>query len=351
MNSRMNPVGKEKPKVVVATPNMVPSEIPELKQITEWLAAGCPIAPLEPVVIPKPNIDQVMVSVFLETIGEKAPAAKSHVPWPSINWQPVPVTVSHRNGNWPKALKKWATVGLTEPDSVGTVIHELAKWLYWIEMYEIPASKRKAGIIGLLTKFVNEKHNGFITRINTGNNNGVRLQVARCVDSAIRLQSQNTAYSELVFSEIRQKRNNGIYTSPLNIVAILSSNEDTNKEISSVSSSSLSIYIMCRRFAPETLPKDVLDAIKKHAGRKRIMPFAAKLISYLFLKGGSAFVGQDTFFGILGYKDPPQLQRYLTVLEAAHVIARGDSYKVGRNGKSCTLSDWVIEALKRSESQ
>lgn len=333
----------------------VPRTIPELQQIRNWLAADCPVAPIIPAVpiaLPRTRLEQMMIDVFRETIGEKSPDGAHQESQPALNWQPTPNSVSFRAGYWTKALKKWATNGLTEPDSVGTVVHELAKWLYWVELFAIPADERKARIKMLLTSFVQTKHMSFSTRINAGDMKDVELQVLRCIESAIRLQHNDKDKSKRIFSEIRNNLKEGRYKYPLSIVSILESKEQPQVNITSFSASSffLSIYLLCIRFIPKTIPKMITDRIAKYAGRRKVFPFAAKLMSYLYEKGGSASVGREALFVMLGYRNSTQLSQYLRVLEEAEVISRGDSYKVGRNGKSCSLSSWVMEALNRTES-
>ena len=102
---------------------------------------------------------------------------------------------------------------------------------------------------------------------------------------------------------------------------------------------------MCIRFAPETLPSAITQKIKEKAGRRKLLPFAAKLISYLVEHEGSAFIGRPSFFKMLGYENPTRLTEYLTVLEEADVISRGTSYSTGRNGKKCSLSGWALKEL------
>lgn len=80
---------------------------------------------------------------------------------------------------------------------------------------------------------------------------------------------------------------------------------------------------MCIRFAPETLPQNIIEKIKEKSGRRNILPFAAKLISFLVEHDGAAFIARPTYCEMLGYQNPTRLTEYLTVLEEAGVIRRG----------------------------
>jgi hypothetical protein len=304
----------------------------------------------EMILLPKTGVERALEEVYFGATGEKGtigPTTAVALPAFSpdattINWRPETISLNYRNGQWPKALRTWATNGLLEPDSVGTVIHEMAKWLYWIELYEKPDSERKRHICGLLTTFVLSKHNGFISRMLEGKEKEVKKQVKRCVDSAIRLQRKDKNYSLNLFATTRKNLEQGKYKYPLRLVPILTGEKAEEK---TTSSSSLSISFMCIRFAPETLPSVIIEKIRDKAGRRKVLPFAAKLISFLVEHGGTAFVARGTYFEMLGHKNPTRLSQYVKVLEQAGVITRGHSYSVRRNGKQCTLNKWVLEVL------
>lgn len=333
-------------------PREVPKQVPHLKEVRDWLAAGCPLSPVVTVSVPaaipsyQSETDRMAQEVFLISSGEKPPAS-SLLPAFSpdnmiINWQPTPSTLPYRNGQWTRALRTWATKGLVEPDSVGTVIHEMAKWLYWVELFQKPDSERKKETCVLLTTFVMAKHNGFVSRLLTGRDSEVKKQVKRCVDSATRLQSKDRELSLTKFENIRKKLADGKYKYPLRLVPILTGEKVEEK---TTSSSSLSTSFMCIRFAPESFPQSIIEKIKEKAGRRKLLPFTAKLISFLVEHDGAAFIARGTYNEMLGYKNPTRLTEYLTVLEEAGVITRGMSYSVKRNGKHCSLLPWVLQAL------
>ena len=333
-------------------PKEVPKRVPHLKEVREWLAAGCPLSPVVTVSVPaaipsyQSETDRMAQEVFLVTSGEK-PQASSSLPAFSpdntiINWQPTPSTLHYRNGQWTKAMRTWAKMGLVKPDSVGTVVHEMAKWLYWVELFQKPDSERKKETCALLTTFVMAKHNGFVSRLLVGKESEVKKQVKRCVASAIRLQSKDRELSLIKFANIRKKLADGMYKYPLRLVPILTGEKGEEK---TTSSSSLSTSFMCIRFTPDTLPQNIIEKIKEKAGRRKVLPFAAKLISFLVEHEGSAFIARPTYYEMLGHKNPTRLTEYLTVLENSGVITRGNSYSAGRNGKQCSLLPWVIQAL------
>ncbi len=323
----------------------VPKEVPHIQEIRDWLAAGCPLDPVVPVSLPKTETELLMADVFHQMTGEKAPEPHVEPAVSTIKWEPTPVAINYRGGQWPKALRTWSTIGLTEPDSVGTVIHEMAKWLYWVELFEMPASEREVTIVALLKTFVKTKHNKCISRLLAGKTIEVKKQIKRCVESAIRLQANDKQRSLNIFANIRKNLSDGKYKYPFEMVPILEGKQDEESQSVSSSPSSWSISSMCIRFAPESLPQAILEKIRAKAGRRKLLPFAAKLMSYLVEHEGSAFIGRPLFFKMLGYENPTRLNDYLKIIEAADVISRGTSYSTGRNGKKCSLSSWAIKEL------
>ena len=221
----------------------------------------------------------------------------------------------------------------------------MAKWLYWVELFEMPASEREVTIVALLKTFVKTKHNKCISRLLAGKTIEVKKQIKRCVESAIRLQANDKQRSLNIFANIRKNLSDGKYRYPLAMIPILEGKHDEESQSVSSSSSSWSISFMCIRFAPESLPQAILEKIRAKAGRRKVLPFAAKLMSYLVEHEGSAFIGRPLFFKMLGYENPTRLTEYLTVLEEADVISRGTSYSTGRNGKKCSLSGWALREL------
>ena len=122
----------------------------EIRQVAESIKAGCP---LEAVVSRRDETHSLLVQVFQETVGERPKTADlTPAPKPvSILNNPIPKRASAsnnladlRNGKWVKTLSRLARNGLDREDFIGTVAHEFAKWLYWIELYRQPEDQRRA---------------------------------------------------------------------------------------------------------------------------------------------------------------------------------------------------------------
>ena len=89
---------------------------------------------------------------------------------------------------------------------MGTVLYEMATFLYWVELFDLPAEDRMQEIISLLTTFVRTKHNGMVDRLN----NGKEHEVIRQVEQAVRAVAKNRYPGCLEhFARIRQRRDRG----------------------------------------------------------------------------------------------------------------------------------------------
>lgn len=120
-----------------------------------------------------------------------------------------------RNREWPLWVERLARIGLVEDDTMTEVVFELAKWLLWVELHG--EDDREARTVELLQRYVLEKHNGCVTRLNEGKEGEVLSQVERIVEGACEM----SAGSKEVFLRIRQKRQQGGYKRLIEIVPVL----------------------------------------------------------------------------------------------------------------------------------
>ena len=354
----------------------------ELQDVADWLKAGCPVEPV-PVVpvqevahptltvcrevlagtldeLPEVQPDPILRTcraILAVTFGEKtdediAPILKeasaelaAMVQDSSQRNEPLHRSgskrqdlASMRDGNWAFELLRLAHIGLEREDSVGTVVHEMAKWLWWIELYSLPEGKRMEEVTRLLSAYVLKKHNGCISRMLNGQEQDVIAQITRCVKKAADVSMPSSLEG---FARTREKWLNGGYKRPVRIVPALTGHEDVSLSLS------CPFTVMCIKF-DDSLPESVQAQIKAVAGRNRVMNFATRLINLLYSKEGKAYVSRKALTEMQGYKNPTQIAKYIGILERAGIIIQGCSYKVGRNGKCYCLKDTVMEALKEA---
>lgn len=367
--------------------SLIKKQLPELDIIADWLKAGCPLEPAVTAPVHEASIEPSLTlckDVLLETLGERprikptpiqricqeillvsfgeksnediapiieeaiteinesdsVPNLPENHPLPRGSNQRQDLLML-RGGNWAKGLLRLARKGLEQEDSVAMVVHEMAKWLWWIELYSLPESQRLEEITRLLTAYVTTKHNNCVSRLLNGKQDEVIAQVARCVKQASEIKLSTSIHG---FARTRDKWNNGGYSNPIKLIPALTQQEDVSLSLS------CQFTVMCIKFEYQ-LPEFVQAKIKAVAGRNKVMPFATRLISLLYSKHGKAFFGRKVLSALLGYENPTQIAKYTTILERAGIISIGNSYKVGRNGKEYRLSQSTIEAMKSIQPQ
>jgi hypothetical protein len=110
------------------------------------------------------------------------------------------------NGQWVQHCELWARNGLPCHDSIFYVCSQLARWLYFVELYHLPKEERLSHIPELLTAYCQTKNNGFISRWDAGQQRAVIGHIKRAIHTAIRHTQDG-----LTFTRIRQKRATGQY--------------------------------------------------------------------------------------------------------------------------------------------
>lgn len=243
---------------------------------------------------------------------------------------------SLRNGRWITGLREIAINGLPCSKSLHAVCYELAKWLYWVELYKRPDCETV--IYRLLSFFVAQKHNGHCSRIADGNIASVEQDLKNAIKSAMKLHPVYRMESLEVFARMRQKRNMGQYKHVINLAPLLEGDAVT-------SSSSSSGLLICVSRLEAALPQHIQDAISKKAGRNKVMKFATRLINLLHQQRGSCRLHQNKLVDLLGYSNKNQVTKYVNILVAAKIVKKGNYYQKGKLSRLYTLSKDVMMLL------
>ena len=106
-------------------------------------------------------------------------------------------------GNWAKQCREWAINGLPCHDSMTPVVLHMAKWLYFVELWEINENDRVEQVVNLLTNFCFAKHNGYITRLTNNQEEDVRSHIGRIVKSSIAGTSDQ---GKAIFAKLQSQR-------------------------------------------------------------------------------------------------------------------------------------------------
>jgi hypothetical protein len=238
---------------------------------------------------------------------------------------------------WYHRLAAFAVNGLPDHDSIGHVGFEFAKWLYWIDLFELPEKERMNQINDILQSFIITKNNGFVTRLNNGNEKKVFDQIKRLIRSAAKIDRKE---SLLVFEKIRNKIKNNNYKNNIRIVDLLTGKKNVTCG---------QLTHMC--MPPEKLdphyplPEAIEEKIKEKQGMKKVFPFANVLLNKIASCGGKARVGRK-WFTANGFKDPNKTKERIDVLISAGVLHRGTNYSVGRFGIEYSIPPTILEYFR-----
>jgi hypothetical protein len=224
-------------------------------------------------------------------------------------WMP-----SMRHGEWPKWIMHQAMHGLQVSDKLGEVLHELAKWLVWVELYGEDDEK----IVALLDRFVCQRHNGRISRINDGRLAEVRSQVRR----AVRLARDVSLEGKEIMASIRQRRDSGKYAEVYLIEPLLSGREEV-VQMDCIPST------YCFTLRDDHLPALIeaklsqiaqANKLRKKDGEYPLVRFARRFLNALWDKKGSARIGWEDLMKISQANKPDHQVKYKKLLRAARLI-------------------------------
>lgn len=292
---------------------------PALVSVVRWLNDGCPLTdPVSAPVTSDVHETSVAPDRVTDSLGPKVASRKPQTDLPSL-----------RDGRWPLALQQMAVHGLPCEDSVGEVVYELAKWLWWIELHDLPESERQESALSLLHHFVSNKNNGMSSRWNSGKENAVLSQATRCLRSARQLDNQEHLS---VFDRIRKNRQQGKYLHVISIAdSILSLPQseatgagDKEGSCTGTPSSSSSTYFSVGTLEDlnSSLPEEIIHRINKHRGRNRLIPYATRLINHLNTHKGISRLPHGALCQLLGYADRTRTTKYNKILIKAGIIQK-----------------------------
>ncbi len=292
----------------------------EIKLIYDWLNTGCCLA--EPEQYDEQNDESIIIENTIITSGSSSGSSSV-----------VNSSIVGKN-DWYHKVLRHATNGLEEHDSFFDVIHNLTKWLYWIDLYDLPEKQRTNLIKNLLSEFILQKNNGFITRLSNGNEKEVYEQLFRIIKGVSEIDN---SFSLDVFYNIRTKIKNNKYANKTRIIdAITGLNFGTPRLLTRMCMPPEKTDIPTNQ-----LPEAIESRIREKQGMKKVFELAKVLIHKLISCGGKARLGRQ-WFTSQGFKDPNKTKERIDVLIAAGVIRRGDNYSKGRFGKEYSVPESLI---------
>jgi hypothetical protein len=361
-------------------------------EVRKWLNDGCPQPADETTAIRAGGESALrVVSVMEDRHDERINRLSSH---------------ANNEQGWVERIVSLAKHGLCEPDSVGNAVCELAKWLVWVELADMPMTDRLSRTEALLTEWVSLKHNGFSTRWNNGDRDSVINQIGRAVQAVVDQDAD-------VFRRLRDKRQTGLYRTNIEVAPLLLGQEPPSTALSSSSPSFSLITSLCRAELDELLPPpiihrlestlaDMRDELRRIARKdttgegfdelrlseipdpkrswfwsdlrvddekattaddngtptmktvrsktvvpqkNKLLPFATRLLNHIRNKGGSCHLHQDKLLELFGNDNSRRMTQYRKIIEVSGLLRVGRSYLTGKSSKQYKLTPLTIRAF------
>jgi hypothetical protein len=282
----------------------------ELEEIDAWAAKGFPESYEQSVLIPM-------------TAHEPAsPQGKQASPNCSITLSEV------CNAEWVQNCHSWAMNGLPCDDSFFLVVSQLARWLFFVELFDLGEDQRLKKINDLLVHFCMGKNNGYISRLTDGSEDEVIEHVGRAVHSGIiNADMQFQTYCAIM----RQKRERGRYKQVIYLEPLLAATERASTLSPPVG------FIMCptKKADSSPLPASVIsrwmEAYRatgrmprknKTTGQYPILQKCTTFINALYANGGKGRIGQHTLREF-GFRANDQRELLKKIMVRARLITIG----------------------------
>ncbi len=118
---------------------------------------------------------------------------------------------------WVEFVIFLAKHGFPCDDSFELVISTLTKWLWFYELFHLEPDDRYERTVEVLSLFVEQKHNNYVTRLNDGD-----IDVFRQIERIVSCYTSNVNDAgQEVFTQMRYKRDNGFYKKEFQIVPMI----------------------------------------------------------------------------------------------------------------------------------
>jgi hypothetical protein len=342
-------------------PDLWADQEKEFHSVIEWLEAGCP------------DCDSVLrtssrsMAVVTESPNDQLVAADTkHLAEDFMSAPECFRTCDLKEINarhlWVKFVMFLASNGFPCDDSVEPVISTLTKWLWFYELYHLEPDDRYERAVEVLSLFVEQKHNGYVTRIENGD-----LDVFRQIERVVRSYTSNVNDAgREVFAQMRDKRDNGYYRNEYQIVPLIdgSSSSIHTTLYRSILCDLLSddemdektgwVYIPDDTPIPYGLERRIISglkdngiAIRKNAnGDYPTLIAITRLINYLKEGGAAGRRASQELLRQMGFKNRTR-EQIKSVLYKRSIVHDG-GYRSKSASRKYTLDHSVLEIFETS---
>lgn len=267
--------------------------------------------------------------------------------------RPRATDIRRPNEDWVQMLVRLATNGLPGPDTVSDVVYELAKWLLHVEFAHLDLVTRQAKAFELLTTYLVNKHNSYVSRFTIGNYEEVHCQVRRIVNKATSISETNARKLQ----NIRESQDAGKYVKMVKLEPLIVGDNDGGSLISLLPPPTRSIYIGLqvlkeRGLLDRQLPQEVIKALAAVKGRQRIDLFARRFLNALYASPKHRrLISYDDVYRMMDKdlnKDtakPTTANQYLRTLKRAGLIRVSKCYIKGTRAMEYEMEAHIVECF------
>lgn len=351
-------------------PDLWDAQRSEFDRVLDWLEQGCPECESvqeRATAVRRTSRDISPATYYGEdTVVESEPAGADAVdeargvPACFTNCDIAEVNRRHL---WVDFVLFLADFGLPCEDSFLIAVSTLAKWLLYLEFYDLDDYERIGRTKHLLRQYVLSKHNGYISRLNNGLEREVLDNVDRVVEDCLRSVNDQ---GKRVFMEMRYRRDHGHYPTTYTIEERLESAGPYHPlplplcPISCGRSSEASrgeedgwTYVPDDSPLPEDLERHIVQGLhacglkirKNKQGEYPTMKAITRLINYLKASKSLGRRASQELLVQMGFpKVSKERERIKKILYKLPVIHDG-GYRSKQASRKYILADEVLERL------
>ena len=198
-------------------PDLWTAQAKEFDSVMMWMERGCPDC--ESVIRLKTQLHtgtpiETPIQEGVSLVCDETQEAADQVP---EIFRACDIKAINRQHLWVEFVLFIADHGFPCDDSFLPVISTLAKWLWFYELYHLDVDERFEKTIELLCLYIENKNNGYVTRLENGDRD-----VFRHVERIVRRFTENVNdCGKQVFLQMRCKRDSGQYLQPYSIASML----------------------------------------------------------------------------------------------------------------------------------
>jgi hypothetical protein len=190
----------------------------EFGRVVSWLKAGCPDC--ESVLRTTSTSVVTSRSSIPPEVEVDDPDAKEAVECRSLVpecFRTCDLKEINARHLWVEFVMFLARNGFPCEDSFEPVISTLTKWLWFYELQHLDSDNRYERTVEVLSLFVEQKHNGYVTRLLHGN-----MDVFRQIERIVRRYTGNVSDDgQEVFAQMRYRRESGYYSEKYQIIPLI----------------------------------------------------------------------------------------------------------------------------------